>query len=94
MEDLLLIAVVFSLLINIMLVFAYMRLKKAIMAMELKKYKNCIIAMLEAKEQFEKITELRLSQIKARIRELEDVTEDVDDKILYYESLKENDQQY
>ncbi len=89
MDDIFLILIGVSLFVNILLIISYIRLKKAINVLDLNKYKNCVIAMLEAQEQFEKISDLRVKQIKKLIHELEEVGEAVDEKILYYESLKE-----
>lgn len=89
MDDIFLILIGVSLFVNILLIVSYIRLKKAINVLDLNKYKNCVIAMLEAQEQFEKISDLRVKQIKKLIHELEEVGEAVDEKILYYESLKE-----
>ena len=94
MTDYVLILTIVNLVISFVLIAVFFNLRKIILDMEIKKYKNCILEILKIKEKFDHLSTERIKQLKKSITELEEVAEAVDEKILYYESLKDADDKY
>ena len=94
MNSYVLILTIVNLIISFMLIAVFFNLRRIILNMEIKKYKNCILEMLKVKEKFDELSKDRIKQLKTTITELEEVAEAVDEKILYYESLRDANDKY
>ncbi|MCK9224912.1 MAG: hypothetical protein M0R46_10935 [Candidatus Muirbacterium halophilum] len=82
---------IINLIVNIMLLFAYMRLRSIMKDMEIEKYKNCIIEMMRVKSKFEEVSTQRIRELSMKIKEIQEIAEVVDDKILEAEeALSDN----
>jgi hypothetical protein len=91
MSEVFLTLLIFNIIVNIMLIFAYMRLKSIMKDMELDKYKNCIIEMMKVKSKFEEVSTQRIRELSMKIKEIEEIAEVVDDKIIEaQEALDDN----
>lgn len=80
--EILLTLLIFNVIINILLLGGYLRLRSIMNAMDLEKYKNCIVEMMKVKAKFEEVSTQRIREISLKINELEEVLEVCDDKII------------